>query len=227
MKSVLITGASRGYGLELTRVFAENGWRIYATCRKVEDFPSELKSQNVEVLPLDVSSEDSINQLAKTLDGKPIDVLINNAGIYDAPKASAPMSPQNMDSLTKIYQINTIGPRLVAEALTPNLELGQLKTVVNISSYMSSFELANSFNMSHWPYCSSKAAMNYAMLAFANQNPNLKVTLIHPGWMRTEMGGDEAGVDPSQSANQLFNLINSDLIKPSTLTDTKGSPIHF
>lgn len=191
--SVLITGASRGIGFEFVRQYAERGWTVYATARKpLADYP-ELAAlakakANVHYEQLDVVDGESVAALAKRLAGKPIDVLISNAGDTDEFKGQ--MFPNLAhDRFSYLMELNAHGPIRVIEALFPNVEAGKQKKVVAISSLAGSFGAASaSAGMpgGYW-YKSSKAALNMIMLTLANdvKGKGVVVACLSPGQVDT------------------------------------------
>src|SRR5262245_2794713 len=136
MPTVLITGASRGIGLEFVRQYAADGWRVHAACRDPAKAES-LKSVkgDVRVHALDVTDERQIGALAKSLAGEPIDALINNAGIYPVRDS---FGKTDVEAWMRTLRTNSIAPIRVAEAFVGNLERGQQKLLVNITSRMGS-----------------------------------------------------------------------------------------
>lgn len=221
MKSVLITGASRGLGLELAKTFLKNGWKVYGACREQDGSPEEIIGEtNFTLLPLDITSDESIRALAEKLGDAAIDVLINNAGRYDSLSADDDTIVSTIPEITQVFQTNSIGPRMVSESLVQNIEAGIEKLIVTISSGMGTYaQLAGrGFDpvsrgkiddaAHHWVYSASKTALNYAMLAFAIEHPTLKSVLVNPGWMKTAIGGTSAPIEPSESAAAIYGLIS-------------------
>jgi NAD(P)-dependent dehydrogenase (short-subunit alcohol dehydrogenase family) len=133
-QTMIVTGASRGIGLEMCRVLATRGDRVIATARATTPALAELASAHgVEVMELEVTDAGSINALAKRLSGRPIDALINNAGVSSTAKS---ISELTMEELQRVFAINASAPMLVAAVLLPNLRLGARKVVMNISSQL-------------------------------------------------------------------------------------------
>ena len=188
-KTVVITGAGTGIGKALSEVFAKNGWNTIAQAHAA----------------LDVTDQKSIAAFVKKLDGQPVDVLINNAGVFYSPYEDP--EHKSIDNIVKVFQVNTIGPKTVAEALLPNLHKGTEKLVVSISSVMGTYKSINEFSADHWPYGASKAALNFAMVSFGMEHPEIKSVLIHPGWVKTKMGGPGATLEPIESATNIYELI--------------------
>ncbi len=210
MKRILITGVNRGIGYELAKVFLEKGWSVIGTTRKKDGAPDNLvDNPNFRNEVLDVSSTDSISSLAKALDGEPIDVLLNNAGVSDSTSIDDDNVVSESKDIANVYLTNTAGPRLVAQALLDNLRNGSEKLVVSITSVMGSYSGMDEFRAHHWVYSSSKSALNYVMKAFNKEFPDIKVALVHPGWVQTDMGGSSAPIRPSTSAKNIYSLIEN------------------
>lgn len=197
MPTVLITGASRGIGLEFARQYADDGWRVLACCRKPAA-TEELKTMDghVELFTLDVTDEIGVRGLARELDHS-IDVVINNAGIY-GPRGAVAGEIDDAD-WDQVMRTNVYAPLRVAAAFRPHLQRGAGKKLVNISSRMGS--IGDNTSGGNYPYRSSKAALNQVMKSIAVewQADGICVLLFHPGWVQTDMGGSEAQVTPEDS----------------------------
>jgi len=202
MTIVLITGAGRGIGLALARSYAAAGATVIRTLRD----PAALAEPGLgEVLPLEVADPGSVAALAMALAGRPIDVLINNAGII------GPQGPSSLDTdfdgFLETLKVNTLGPLRVTQALLPNLRLSKdLPRIAIISSRMGSLSHAKSDDIA---YRASKAAVNKIAQALATDlaPEGIAVASIHPGWVRTNMGGADADIDPVTSAEGVRALI--------------------
>ena len=200
--TVMITGANSGLGLELVKQYAAKGWTVIATHRR-DGVPDSLKSvvaehPNVRVERMDVASIDEVHALAAKLAGTPIDVLINNAGIYSDRSACADEACRGEDStqtfgqldyelFDTIMAVNVRGPLLVSEAFAANVRASKQKKMVSISSTNGSvtFTLGGSGAIA---YRASKAALNRAMqlVAVHEKNAGVTVLLLHPGAVLTE-----------------------------------------
>lgn len=211
MKSILITGTSRGIGLEFVHHYAQQGWQVYAGCRNISQ-ASSLKNlaneyKNIKILDLDVSKPEQIEKLAKALFNIPIDILINNAGLLEPdPKAFGEVEATPW---LEILKVNTIAPLLMCQAFLPNLQLGQLKIIANISSSMGS--IAENDSGGYYMYRSSKAALNALTKNMAIDLKPYDITVIslHPGWVRTDMGGPNAFIDVQQSVQGLTRILEN------------------
>lgn len=216
MKRVLITGANRGLGFHLAKCYASNGWQVYACCRHPWK-ARHLKNMalNVSVIKLDVTSPRSIRRLAKKLQSEPIDILINNAGLME-PLNSKFGSITSAKPFQEVFAVNTIGPYLVIQALFHNLMLGKTsKIIANISSDMGSMN--DDKIGGYYIYRSSKAALNSITksLAIDFKTRGITVVALHPGWVKTDMGGLHAQISPQESAEGLYNVLNSIQLKDS------------
>lgn len=241
MKTVLITGAGRGLGYALTQVFLQHGWQVFACVRDTATVPEDLVSDaSATILPLDVTSETSIQTLAQSLRGQAIDVLINNAGIYDSGSVDNDAVDTSMSAVAKVFQTNTFGPALLAQALVPHLQAGEDKLIVSITSGMGTFARllgkvkppqargGDAYNAEHWPYGASKAALNYAMIGFGITHKEIKSILVSPGWLKTAMGGKSATIDPAESAEHIFEIVeNSERYESGAVINQFGKPLDL
>ncbi|BCT92337.1 short-chain dehydrogenase [Lysobacter helvus] len=210
-KHSLVTGANRGLGLAFTRQLLARGDRVVATARHpgkatalntlAGEYPGRL-----HVLPLDVATDKSRDELARelplVLDGAPIDLLVNNAGVLHSGERWGKLDPAILeDSL----RVNAIGPLLLVQALASLLADGA--TVANISTQMASLATRTEFRSPS--YSMSKAAQNMAtvQLALALASRNILVVALSPGWVRTDMGGTGGEISPEESAAGLLQVI--------------------
>ena len=204
--TVLITGASRGLGLEFARQYAADGWRVIACCRSPDKAP-ELKKLGgkVEVHALDVTSAEAIKHLAKALAGTPIDVLLNNAGLHGD---GMPFGATDVALWKEIHEVNTIAPIQITAALLENVAASAQRKVVNISSKVGS--IGDGPGGGNYAYRSSKTALNMAMVnaAYELKGRGITILLIHPGWVQTDMGGPSAPVALEQSITGVRRIID-------------------
>jgi NAD(P)-dependent dehydrogenase (short-subunit alcohol dehydrogenase family) len=204
MATVLVSGANRGLGLEFSRQYAAHGWRVLATCRH-PDTADDLRSLegSVEVFPLDVSDFDAIADLATTLKGTPIDVLINNAGIFGPKILGAGEPGQTFEHIdyaawARIMRVNMFAPVRMAEAFIDNVVASDQKKIVSISSIMGSIA---STEGGYYLYRTSKAGLNMAMATLARDvhDRGVSVAVFCPGFVKTDMGGAMANITPETS----------------------------
>lgn len=194
--TVVITGANRGLGLEFAKKFEAEGYEVIGTARKPEE-ANELKEAGAEVMELDVTDDEQIKAFAKKLDGKKIDILINNAGIFPRSK--------DREDMMMTYSVNTLGPYFVSEALIPNLKKSDSPRIVNISSGLG--QLTDGGGSARG-YSFSKAALNMVTrnLHSSYSSDGLIVISVNPGHNKTDMGGDGAPLDPKNTAAKIFTL---------------------
>lgn len=202
MPTTLITGANRGIGLALVREFQKNGHTVIATARDPGK-AADLKATGAELHALDVADPASIAALAAALKGKPLDFLINNAGLGDR----AAIDTLDYDRFEQLLSVNTVAPIRMLDALTANLAAGKEKIAAALSSQLGSIENANAaFGLA---YRVSKAGLNMGLRTAAHTLADKGITLLalHPGWVKTDMGGDNAPVEPADSAAGLYKVI--------------------
>lgn len=207
--NVLVTGANRGLGLEFVKQYAEAGATVYACCRNPEGAAALRKvcdavGGKASLHALDVTSGDSVTALAESFHGQPLDILINNAGIYGPRNQSA--EDMDYDGWARTFAVNSMAPLLVAQAFRENLKKGREKKLVTITSIMGSMSHNSG---AYLAYCSSKAAVNNVMsgLAQAWKGDGIVVALIHPGWVKTDMGGKNAALEPHESIAGMRRVI--------------------
>ncbi|KAI0628089.1 NAD-P-binding protein [Trametes polyzona] len=212
----LVTGTSRGIGLEIARQLAENPNNVVvATCRT----PSKATALNalkdtakgkLHVVGLDVSDFDEIRALLAVLE--PIlgeyglDYLINNAATYTQDTAFT-IDPETM---VDVYRVNAVAPALLSKVLLPLLEKAGTKKILNISSTSASFQAAGTLAPIHQKitaYSMSKSALNMLTYRQKVDRPDFTVIALCPGWVKTDMGGDEALLDPQESISGIIDVI--------------------
>ena len=195
--TVLIVGASRGIGLELVRQYLADGARVFATARN-EAGLKLLRDEGARVLKLDVTDAASVSGLAWQIDGEIFETVVVNAGVY-GPRTNGLQTPTEAD-FDQVMRTNVLGPMRVIPQLVDALAEGSKLGV--ISSRMGSMGLRS--NGSGWLYRASKAAVNSVLkdVSFALAGKAICVAL-HPGWVRTDMGGSDADLDVNDSARDL------------------------
>jgi NAD(P)-dependent dehydrogenase (short-subunit alcohol dehydrogenase family) len=208
MQTVLITGANRGIGLELSLHFLAQGWQVFAACRQPAAATAlqALAGPQLKLLPLDVTNASSVQALASQLAGQPLDVLINNAGIMGP--AAQGVRDLDPDGFLETLAVNAVAPLRVLTALLPNLKRTSRPRAITISSQMGSFAL--DMGPGHIAYSSSKAAVSKAMQLAAKElaPEGIIVCPVHPGWVKTDMGGPNAQLAPADCAAGLYRLID-------------------
>ena len=212
MPTALITGANRGLGLEFARQYLADGWNVYAACRG-PDSASKLRQladasgHKLQILALDVTELASIKAAAAELDGKALDLLLNNAGVM----GTKGQTIGNIDyaAWAKVLDANTMGPMRVSEAFVDHVARSERKLIVTLTSGMGS--LADNTSGGSIAYRSSKAAVNMVMRSLAIDLAPRGITcvVVNPGWVRTDMGGAHATLTPAESVSMLRRLIET------------------
>jgi NAD(P)-dependent dehydrogenase (short-subunit alcohol dehydrogenase family) len=209
MASVLITGTNRGIGLEFVEQFLARGDRVFATCRNpsTEGRLQELAAQHqgLELLQLDLSPAASMAALPAKLAGAALDVLVSNAGVYGSGQSFGELDG---GVWADVFHVNAIAPLLLTQLLMDNLRTGRSKKLVYLTSKMGS--IADNQGGGSYIYRSSKAALNAAVrsLAIDLKDQGFAVGLLHPGWVRTDMGGTNALIDTNTSVTGLMGVID-------------------
>jgi NAD(P)-dependent dehydrogenase (short-subunit alcohol dehydrogenase family) len=212
MKTVLITGANRGIGLEFCRQYASDGWRIIACSRNPEnsDALNKLADQyqdQIQLQALDVADHLQIDGLAQTLANESIDLLINNAGIYPV-SDNRGFGHSDYAEWGKAFRINTMAPLKMAESFVAQIARSQHKTIVTITSKMGS--IADNGSGGSYLYRSSKVAVNMVVksLAIDLKPSGITAVVFHPGWVKTDMGGPNAMISSAQSVTGMRQVIS-------------------
>jgi NAD(P)-dependent dehydrogenase (short-subunit alcohol dehydrogenase family) len=208
----MITGANRGIGLEWARQYAESGWRVLASCRRPEEADA-LKAlaggcPGVSVHRLDVTDAEQLRTLQLDLEDARIDVLLNNAGVY-LDKFLGEFGGIDYDVWLRTFAVNTLGAVRVSEAFAGQVARSEKKLVVVTTSHMGS--IADIADPGSYAYRSSKAALNAAMkgIAHALEPRGIGVLLLHPGWVKTRMGGPDSPYTPEQSVRGMRRLVDN------------------
>jgi len=196
--TVLITGTNKGLGLEFVKQFATEGYQVIACTRKInkkdELHQLQEKFKTISICKLDIANFSSIDQFAK-LFKKPIDILINNAGVY--PDSS--IDHVDYKAWLDAFKINTLAAFKMTKAFLPHLKKGRLKKIASLTSKMGSID--DNSGGGEYIYRSSKTALNMVMKSLSiDLKPfDLSVITLHPGWVRTDMGGPNGLIDVDES----------------------------
>ena len=210
-KTILITGANRGIGLELTGQFAEDGWQVLACCRNPAD-AGELQALSgkhpaIEIHALDVTDYEQMASLANQLADRAIDVLLSNAGIYGAKGIG--FGGVDAEEWRQVLEVNTIAPLMLVQAFVEQVAASQQKLVAVISSKVGS--IADNSSGGSYVYRSSKTAVNQVVkcLSIDLAERGISAISLHPGWVQTEMGGPNAEINTNESVSGLKNILQS------------------
>lgn len=217
MKTVFITGANRGLGLELATQYAQNDWCVIACCRDLNS-ASELTQlanvyRNISIHKLDVTDEKQILALGKHFKGQPIDVLIHNAGVGG--NQCETLGNMDQKGWLDVLSINTIAPALVTQALLDNILASEHKTIIGMTSILASID--DNRSGGRYSYRASKAALNQIIKSMACElsSRGIKTMAIHPGWVQTDMGGPDGKITTAQSVEGIINVIGNLEVKNS------------
>jgi len=205
----VVTGASRGFGLEVTRALSESSWDVVTISRtgsvELDRLGSVIQVQG-DVVHMDMAD------LLLAVGDRPVDLLVNNAGVGGEARSLETISPPELEHA---FGVNVVGPARVSTALLPHLAQAEHALVVNVSSRMASLSRQASGEYQHLPssyaYRIAKAAQNMLSICMANEmGPSLRVWAVHPGRLRTTMGMADADTDPADAAQRLVTLVQED-----------------
>ena len=209
---VVITGANRGLGLELARQHSERGDEVWAGCRRPDD-AAELGDLTAHIEQVDMASEESIERFADSLGPAPIDVLYNNAGI-DARSLGVDDGARDVlqlsgDHFLDEMRVNAVGPMLLARALLDRLTASDNPRIVNVTSQVGSMEVAHNIGRDIG-YVSSKAALNMISVrqSVHLRDAGIVVIALHPGHLKTDMGGERADLTTADGATGILALVD-------------------
>ncbi len=220
MALALIIGASRGIGLELVRQYLADGWRVIATARKKEDVDM-LAAMGAEAHKLDVTNVEAVAGLGWKLDGEEPDVAILNAGIYGPRSEGFPMQ----SDFDAVMHTNVLAAMRLLPIIAPLVSAAHGKLAV-MSSRMGSLSERNGSSGSL--YRASKAALNSVLIDTAHQNPGATCVALHPGWVRTDMGGAGATLAVEDSARGIRRVLSElPASEHPVYRDYDGSPIGW
>ena len=210
--TVVITGANRGLGLALARVYSQRGHTVIGGCR-TPAAATELARVTGHVHPLDMGDEDSIDAFVATIGTRPVDIVINNAGI-DARSLGADDDQRDVLTLSGQHlldevRVNAVGPMLLARNVLPGLRQSASPRIVNVSSQIASMEVSATMGRDIG-YAVSKAALNMitVKLAWQLRADGITAIALHPGYLRTEMGAANAPLGADEAAERIVDLID-------------------
>ncbi len=228
---VLITGANRGLGLEYVRQYLADDWLVTATCRQPEkardlNALAETAAGRLTVQPLDVTDDRQIDNLRASVAATPVDVLINNAGIFGQTRGG--FGEIDYAAWEQAFRVNVMAVMRMMEAFADAVAASRQKTIVNMTSKMGS--IADNGSGGMIVYRSTKAALNAATVSAAiDLGPrDIRVVALHPGWVRTDMGGPNALIDASESVTGMRRVIaNLTPAQSGAFLDYKGQTVPW
>ncbi|MBT5241563.1 MAG: SDR family oxidoreductase [Rhodospirillaceae bacterium] len=218
MPSILITGANRGLGFGLLKLYVDDGWRVYGCCRNPESAAelnaiTDASNGALTLHRVDVEDDASIEALKTEIKGQPLDLLLIVAGYYGKVIMTEPGGLQEFgtsdyDDWGKILRVNIMGPMKMAEALVDNVAASDRKQLVAVSSVIGSVGDNTIGNL--YAYRSSKAGLNAVMKSMSVNLKDRGITALplHPGWVRTDMGGPAADLDPQTSVDGMKKVLD-------------------
>ena len=201
MATVMITGASRGIGLGLVQEYLARGDQVIAACRNPSvDSLKSIDSDRLRTVAIDVSDNLSIEQAAASLGDVPIDILVNNAGVGGGQQQS--LHTIEPEAWLQVLRINTLSPLFVTRAMLPGLKRATNAKVMVISSQLGAISYPS---IRLYAYESSKAAVNKVVKGLAADLHDIGVGVfaIHPGWVKTDMGGPNAAISVKECTTGL------------------------
>jgi NAD(P)-dependent dehydrogenase (short-subunit alcohol dehydrogenase family) len=238
-RTAVVTGANRGLGLHLVEVLMHHGWHVMAGCRHPDDAGMLYALRPHLLARLDVTDSESVEhfaaEVAKHCDG--VDLLVNNAGVMHAGggrvgegspadlAANGRLQDLDGDAVTQVLRVNTVGPLLVTQAIAPLMR--RAGKVVNVSSRLGSMGYGTAAT---YAYSASKAALNMATVIMAKELAPRGIICVSmsPGWVRTDMGGPNARLDPLDSATGILRTVEALTPEQSgQFLDLDGHPIPW
>lgn len=228
-KHWVVTGANRGIGLEMVKQLLDSDEQVTALARNTPsahalqqlmlDYPARFR-----VVEADVTKELDLDRAVKVLDGVTVDVLINNAGVFkNGDGAVSEFDPQIVE---QTFLVNSLGPMRVTKAFLPLLNKSPNPVIANITSKMGSIE--DNTSGGNVAYRMSKAALNMFTKTLSHEFKKAVVLSLHPGWVKTDMGGNSAPTEPKDSAAGLLRVIREATPKASgQFFDFKGQSIQW
>ena len=230
MTNVLITGANRGLGLGFVKSFLAKNVNVICTTRNISGSKELLESKkkypkNLEILELDLLGENSEIALSELLSDKPIDIFINNAGVGNSNQRFGVVSSKPW---VEVLKVNLIAPLTVTQSIIENIKKGSDKKIYFLSSQLGSIEDNTSGGM--YIYRSSKTALNQVVKSLSVDLKPMGITVIslHPGWVKTDMGGPNAPVSIDESIKGMMKVINmTDIRNTGTFLNFDGQGLPW
>ena len=231
MKKILVTGANRGLGLGLVKKFLKNNEKVICTTRNISKSKElilckEKYNDNLEICELDLLDKDSPNILSNFLGDETIDLFINNAGVIG--HSAQHFKSVSLNHWLEVLKVNLIAPLLITQSIIKNIEKSSERKIYFISSKVGSIEDNKSGGM--YIYRSSKTALNQVVKSLSIDLKPLGISVIslHPGWVRTEMGGPNALISVEESVNGMVDVIsNTSMINSGQFINYDGTRLPW
>lgn len=226
MPTVVITGANRGLGLEFAKQYQGEGWKVIAACRN-PDGAALLRSLGVSVFQLDLNSLDSIEAFGASLEGEPVDLLINNAAVHD--RVTEPgFSSIDPELWMDAFKANVMGPTLVTQALLTNLRAAPSAVAATIGSQQGCLNTYEEGGV--YAYRTTKAAAHaaVAIMALDLREYGIPYVCLRPGHTKTDMGGETAPYEIDDSVSCMRQVLATvDLGQSGHFIDRSGTLIPW
>ena len=231
IKKILVTGANRGLGLGLVKKFLKNNEKVICTTRNISKSKElilckEKYNDNLEICELDLLDKESPNILSNFLRNEPIDLFINNAGVIG--HSAQHFKSVSLNHWLEVLKVNLIAPLLITQSIIKNIEKSSERKIYFISSKVGSIEDNKSGGM--YIYRSSKTALNQVVKSLSIDLKPLGISVIslHPGWVRTEMGGPNALISVEESVNGMVDVIsNTSIINSGQFINYDGTRLPW
>lgn len=197
----LITGSSRGIGFGLVGEALKAGHKVYAVARNTSSLTAmqARHADQLVLIQMDISQPGGVEALAKRMSAEGLDILVNNAGMMT--------QGESAEDLAQSFWVNATLPFLLTKALLPTLQKSKAPRVAQISTLMASIH--DNSSGSYYAYRSSKTALNMLTKSLSIDHPDVAFALIHPGWVKTEMGGPRAPTEVSESVAGIWQVISA------------------
>ena len=204
MHNILIIGANRGLGLEFAKQYSNEEHNVFATTRNKNDAKELNSIKNIKVFELDLNSDESLDNFIKDISSQKIDILIHNAGIFRDEQLDEDL---DINAWMNEMRINAVVPIILARKLKSNIQISSDKKIIFISSQMGSID--DNYSGRFYFYRSSKSALNSAAksLSIDWKKDGISILILHPGWVKTDMGGDNAKLEIPDSISQMIKVI--------------------
>ena len=205
MSNILIIGANRGLGLEFAKQYSNKNHNVFATTRNNSASQELNEIKNSNIFELDLNSDESLNKFVNEISPQKIDILIHNAGIFRDEQLEQDL---DINAWMNEMRINAVIPIILARKLKANIQMAKDKKIVFISSQMGSID--DNYSGRFYFYRSSKSALNSAAksLSIDWKEDGISILIIHPGWVKTDMGGNNANLEISDSISQMIKVID-------------------
>lgn len=232
MRNIFVTGVSRGIGLGFAKAYLERGDRVFGAARNIEGAAvRELVKRFPErftPLSMDVGDRGLVERVCEDIRKRVVslDLLINNAGMAVPPEEKR-IEDISEDDIQSVFNVNTLGPLRVLQGLIPLLREASNAKVVMISS--SAASIAGQGGGRGVPYCVSKAGLNMLtkLLSFHCADDGVSIVAVHPGWVRTKMGGDGAALSVEESVSHMIDVIEKHTPDSPLYVDWRGEKMAW